>query len=94
MKNVENDIIGVFFGEKTFLEDKPAISIEMLLVKESSRHAGIGSRLLFYVEEELRGMGYAYVTYPVKEELGIMERYMWINGYKNDNNTILKKQIN
>ena len=94
VKNVENDIIGVFFGEKTFLEDKPAISIEMLLVKESSRHAGIGSRLLFYVEEELRGMGYAYVTYPVKEELGIMERYMWINGYKNDNNTILKKQIN
>lgn len=94
VKNVEDELIGVFFGKKTVLEGKPAVSIEMLLVKESSRHAGIGSRLLFYVEEELRGKGYEYVAYHVKEELGIMERYMWVNGYKNDNNTILKKEIN
>ncbi len=94
VKNVENELIGIFFGKKSILEEKPAVIIEMLMVKEASRHAGIGSRLLFYVEEAFREKGYANVAYNVNDELGIMERFMWINGYKNDNNTILKKQIN
>ncbi len=94
VKNVENELIGIFFGKRSVLEKKDAVSIEVLLVKESSRHAGIGRRILFYVEEELRGKGYSYVTYKVQNELGVVERFMWINGYKNDNNEILKKQIN
>ena len=68
--------------------------MEGFLVKEASRHAGIGGRLLFYVEERLRQKGYRYVAYRSREELGVMERFMWINGYSHDNDKIIKKQIN
>ena len=94
VNNVEKEIIGVFFGRKDVLHGKEAVFLELFLVKESSRHAGIGGRLLFYVEEELRQKGYIYIAYNSKEELGITERFMWINGYTHDNDKILKKQIN
>lgn len=94
VKNIEDDIIGVFFGKKDTLQGKDAVFIELLLVNEASRHAGIGRRLLFYVEEELREKGYMYVAYNIHNELGNMERFMWINGYKSGKDMILKKQIN
>ena len=94
VKNVEDDIIGVFLGKKETLDNNAAIFIDVLLVKENSRHAGIGSRLLFSVEDKLREKGYAYVAYKVQEELGNAERFMWINGYKNDMADVLKKEIN
>ena len=94
VKNVEKEIIGAFFGKKDTLYGQDALFIELFLVKDSSRHAGIGGRLLFYVEEELRKKGYVYVAYNSKEELGIVERFMWINGYMHDNDKVLKKQIN
>ena len=94
VNNVEKEIIGVFFGKKDTLYGQDAIFIELFLVKDSSRHAGIGGRLLFYVEEELRKKGYVYVAYNSREELGIVERFMWINGYMHDNDKVLKKQIN
>ncbi len=94
VQNIENDIIGVFFGKKASLNDRDAVFIEVLLVKEVSRHAGIGRRLLFCVEESLREKGYVYIAFNIHDELGSMERFMWINGYKSDNGTVLKKQIN
>lgn len=94
VKNIEDDIIGIFLGAKRSLEGKDAVFIEILLVKESSRHTGIGSRLLFFVEEELHEKGYVYIAFKSHEELGNMERFMWINGYKSEQNSILQKQIN
>ena len=94
VKNVQDQIIGLFFGKKAVLDGKSCVMLEVLLVKESSRHAGIGSRILVHVEDTLREKGYEYVAYKIQNELGNMERFMWINGYKNDNNTFLKKQIN
>ena len=94
VKNIENEIIGLFCGKRSTLKGKEVVFIEVLLVKESSRHAGIGTRLLFYVEEELREKKYMYVAYNSLNELGNVERFMWINGYKHDNDKILKKQIN
>lgn len=94
VNNVEKEIIGIFFGKKDLLYGKDTVFIELFMVRESSRHAGIGGRLLFYVEEKLRQKGYAYIAYNSREELGIVERFMWINGYTHDNDKILKKQIN
>lgn len=94
VQNTENDIIGVFFGRKALVNEKEAVYIEVLLVKEEARHVGIGRRLLSFVEEQLREKGYVYIAYNINDELGDMERFMWINGYTSDNGTILKKQIN
>lgn len=94
IKNLENDILGFFLGKKGVIAGKEAVLMKVLLVKESSRHVGIGSRLLFHSEEALREKGYTYVAYNSLNELGNMERFMWINGYKHENDMLLKKQIN
>lgn len=94
VKNIENDIIGIFFGKKGIVKNEQTIFIEILLVKENSRHVGIGRRLLFYAEEELREKGYVYVAFNSHEELGNIERFMWINGYIANNQNMLVKCIN
>ena len=95
VNNVKNDILGLFFGKKGVLDGESAVFIELLLVKKSSRHAGIGGKLLYHSEEALRERGYTYVAYNSQEELGNMERFMWINGYTHDDDDkMLKKQIN
>ena len=42
---------------------------------------------------ELLKKGYGFVAMESKEELGIMERFMWINGYVAKGNNLLVKEL-
>ena len=67
--------------------------IDLILVKDTARHIGIGRKLLDYAEEKARAKGYDFVAMEKKEELGSMERYMWIQGYSVFENGLLIKRM-
>ena len=93
VKNIHKELLGVFLGKKITLENKEGIMIDLILVKDTARHIGIGRKLLDYAEEKARAKGYDFVAMEKKEELGSMERYMWIQGYSVFENGLLIKRM-
>lgn len=93
MKTIKDEILGVFLGEKVSINNTEGVMIELILVKNSARKAGLGQKMLVNAEKELFKKGYAFVAMESKEELGIMERFMWINGYVAKDNNLLVKEL-
>lgn len=93
VKNINREIIAVFLGRKICINQADGILLELIFVKDMSRNVGIGRRILTYVEAELNQKGYSFVAMESKEELGMMERFMWINGYTGEKSNLLIKYL-
>ena len=93
IKTTGKEIVGIFLGDAICISDKKGVLIKLILVKETSRHLGLGKKLLEFVEKQVHKKGYDFLAMEIQEELGLMERFMWINGYTVDENGMLMKVI-
>lgn len=87
--NTKKEVVGILLGVK----ENKGIRIEVIYISEHLRRMNVGGKLLEYAEEQLRKSGYQYICANSLQELGPVNRFLWINGFTKDKNDRLIKYI-